>query len=83
LLTDGHTNQVHKNLKWIVSLPFIDTTHATTLAVLSLDGLVQEFDVKTLDKMADALKDKINHLQEALDNLPKAAITVSDSPVED
>jgi hypothetical protein len=54
-MSDELKGKVHKDLKWIVTLPLMDRQTRNTLAVLNIDGLDCSFDDDQLTEMVTSV----------------------------
>ncbi len=65
-MTPSLSEQIHKNLKWIVTFPLLRPGTSEALGVLNIDGLADVPDDNLLNEMASSVQKKIeviaNHL---------------------
>lgn len=75
-LHDRHKDEIHPDLKRIVSMP-IKGADSSTLGVLNVDGLGIDLDSPILEKVAAAVRARVAELGQILDACPKAELLVA------
>ena len=81
-LSDDQKRCVHRDLKWIVSLPLKDMNNSATLGVLNIDGLNHDVSDDHLSSMAAALIPQITAAAVVLTKQSKVTIGIYTNQVD-
>lgn len=74
-MSDELKEKVHKDLKWIVSLPLKDRASQSTLAVLNIDGLDYDFTDEQLAEMVESVSNDIVGLATLMAGQPRVSLS--------
>jgi len=75
-MTTQLDEQIHKNLKWIVSLPLLMPNTMNALGVLNIDGLEDVTDDNLLYGIASRLGDKVDVIAKTLSLQPSTCVAI-------
>jgi hypothetical protein len=75
-LSDAQKASLHRDLKWIISMPLKDPANENTLGVLNIDGLVHDFEYDTLSRVMTSLVQNTYAFAVRLSQQPQVKLTI-------
>ena len=81
LLTESVKDLIHKDLKWVVSMPVLDPATEEACAVVNVDGLNHELAGSDLQDLAERLTPNMAAFAVKLSQCPRVQINITSSEV--
>ena len=76
-IDDEHKHAVHKDLKWILSIPIKEKKKGYTLAVINIDGLTVEISEEDMVKIEKGVKDQVNFIENEFNKLQMKTLFIT------